>query len=171
MICLFCSNALSLFRPLGESFRFFKTADAASVEPHALGGEDAKYKHTKTGSNLDTLGGSMPSELETALQEAETVSQEAIAAKESAAHELALMRRQLLSAQTSLDEKSKALESCQSQLHAEQAKSFKLEAEIAELRKEMEKIPEMEKEIQMYRRQAQDSRKPGGIWGWVAGNE
>lgn len=123
-------------------------------------------------STMQNGGGDVQNKLAAAWKEAENASREAAAAKEAAAHELALMRRQLMAAQTSLSEKEKAHETVTSQLQEEQSKSFKLEAEIAVLRHQLQKMNELEKELEMYRRQAQESQKKGGgIWGWVGGSE
>lgn len=163
------SNALSLFRPQGDSFVVKK-----SVQPSATP-NNSNPGNGKPADNVSTMqngSGDLQTKLAAAWKEAENASREAAAAKEAAAHELALMRRQLMAAQTSLSEKEKAHEIVTSQLQEEQSKSFKLEAEIAVLRHQLQKMNELEKELEMYRRQAQESQKKGGgIWGWVGGAE
>ncbi|GMH36106.1 hypothetical protein BSKO_03974 [Bryopsis sp. KO-2023] len=164
------SNALSLFRPHGNMDGRNKASPQTPPKEDEV--NSSRSPQPKTAGER-TGGGSptdMQSKLEAAWREAENASREAAAAKESAAHELALMRRQLMSAQTSLDEKEKAFETAKAQLQAEQSKSFKLEAEIAELRHQLQNMGELEKELEMYRRQAQEAEKKGaGIWGWVGG--
>ena len=101
-----------------------------------------------------------------ARKEAEDLAREATAARESAAHELALMRRQLVSAQNALADSEKNLEEVRSGLNEEQNKNFKLEVEVAELRQKLGHMEELEKELEQFRRQAQEAAaKKGGACG------
>eukprot|EP00192_Tetraselmis_astigmatica_P008654 CAMPEP_0117679946 /NCGR_PEP_ID=MMETSP0804-20121206/18077_1 /TAXON_ID=1074897 /ORGANISM="Tetraselmis astigmatica, Strain CCMP880" /LENGTH=631 /DNA_ID=CAMNT_0005489385 /DNA_START=286 /DNA_END=2178 /DNA_ORIENTATION=- len=105
-------------------------------------------------------------QLEAARKEAEDLAREATAARESAAHELALMRRQLVSAQNALADSEKNLEEVRAGLSEEQNKNFKLEVEVAELRQKLGHMEELEREVEQFRRQAQEAeaRKGGGLW-------
>mmetsp|Transcript_3402 Transcript_3402/g.8632 ORF Transcript_3402/g.8632 Transcript_3402/m.8632 type:complete len:629 (+) Transcript_3402:121-2007(+) len=108
--------------------------------------------------------------LEAAVKEAEDMAREANTSRESAAHELALMRRQLVSAQNGLAEAEKSLEEAKGALGGEQQKVFKLEVEVAELRQRLGHMEELEKEVEMLRRQAAEASKKGtGLWGYIAG--
>uniref|UniRef100_A0A061SA78 Acyl--binding domain-containing protein 4-like n=1 Tax=Tetraselmis sp. GSL018 TaxID=582737 RepID=A0A061SA78_9CHLO len=109
--------------------------------------------------------------LEAACKEAEDMAREAAAARESAAHELALMRRQLVSAQNALAETERGLEEARASLGEEQSKNFKLEVEVAELRQKLGQMEELEKELEHLRRQAQEAKekKGSGLWGYIAG--
>jgi len=109
--------------------------------------------------------------LEAAEKEAKDLAREAAEARESAAHEMALMRRQLDSAQAALGDAEKALEETRGSLSAEQNKNFKLEVEVAELRQSLAKMSEMETELEGFRRQAQEAqaKKGTGLWGYIAG--
>lgn len=167
------SNSVSIFRPgtPGGTPATRKNVEDSTNKPEANGqvempaGLDSptdKPKEPLTEADMQT-------KLEAAWREAENAAREAAAAKETAAHELALMRRQLMTAQTSLNEKEKALEETKGQLQTEQSKSFKLEAEVAELRHKLQHMVELEKELETYRRQAQESQKGSGIWGFISG--
>lgn len=93
------------------------------------------------------------------------------AAKEHAAHEVALLRRQLTAAQASLADAEKTVEETRHQLSAEQAKTLKLEAQLAELRVQLGQVGELQKELDRYRKMASDAQKKsgGGLWGYISG--
>jgi hypothetical protein len=63
------------------------------------------------------------------------------------------------------------LEDTRSQLSSEQAKSLKLEAEVAELQEKLSLLAEQEKELQKLRQLTNESQKrgTGGIWGYISG--
>ncbi|GLC41365.1 hypothetical protein PLESTB_001019800 [Pleodorina starrii] len=122
----------------------------------------------------------LKAQLEGARHEAETAIRESAAAKESAGHELALLRKQLTAAQASLAEANKALEDTRGSLGAEQSKVLKLEAQVAELQAKLGQLGELERELEKYRRAAREAAEKeaaaaakkggGGFWGYIAGS-
>ncbi|CAD7705297.1 unnamed protein product [Ostreobium quekettii] len=171
------SNSVSIFRPgsssMGNEAGEGRPQEGAQQEAQANGrGEAPQAPQGLEGPQgvENMTEAEMQANLQSAWKESENAAREASAAKEFAATELALMRRQLLSAQTALEEKEKALEEAKTQLQAEQSKTLKLEAEAAELRHKLVAMADLEKELEAYRRAAQESQQKGsGLWGFIAG--
>ncbi|MEW5319575.1 MAG: hypothetical protein WDW38_010720 [Sanguina aurantia] len=116
--------------------------------------------------------------LEVARREAEVAIRESAAAKEGAAAELALMRKQLMGTQAQLTDVTRALESTRSTLGAalssEQSKVLRLEAEAAEAGKKLQEMAELSKELEKYQKaekeaEAKKTSSSGGLWGFIAG--
>lgn len=151
------SNAVSLFRPKEDPPPM--TLSAGSEISGRDNGRDT----------TPAVGGE--GKLEALQAKLDAAMKNAAAAKEASVNELAIMRRQLTSAHSMLQEKDAQLTQTKQQLTESETKAFKLEAELAEARNKLVKMEELEKELEVYRRQKQEvgSGKTGGIWGWVAG--
>ncbi|MEW5304949.1 MAG: hypothetical protein WDW36_007522 [Sanguina aurantia] len=116
--------------------------------------------------------------LEVARREAEVAIRESAAAKEGAAAELALMRKQLMGTQAQLTDVTRGLESTRATLGAalssEQSKVLRLEAEAAEAGKKLQEMAELSKELEKYQKaekeaEAKKNSSSGGLWGFIAG--
>mmetsp|Transcript_31138 Transcript_31138/g.69212 ORF Transcript_31138/g.69212 Transcript_31138/m.69212 type:complete len:720 (-) Transcript_31138:447-2606(-) len=110
--------------------------------------------------------------LEAARRDAEGALREAASAKESAGHELALLRKQLSAAHSALAEAQKGWEDAKAALAKESAKVLKLQAEAAEMQRQLAAVQELEKEVEAYRRaakEAESKKGSGGLWGYIAG--
>lgn len=106
-----------------------------------------------------------------------------LADKEAIAHEVSVLRRQLLTAQTTIEEKDRLIEELKNTDRQEKIEKMKLQTEIAEMKKEFEKITDLERELELYRKReaaaieqakktttgGSSSSTSGGIWGWVSG--
>ncbi|KDD73816.1 hypothetical protein H632_c1817p2, partial [Helicosporidium sp. ATCC 50920] len=105
--------------------------------------------------------------------EAEAARREALAAKESAAHEVALLRRQLASAQGGGAEIENELRETREALAAEQARRMRLEVQVAELQSLQPRLAELEQELEAARgagRAAGQGKPPAkGLWGFISG--
>jgi len=155
------SHAVSLFRPKNET----------PVHEYSLESELSSHLDSGTpkAANQGKNDGANQ-QLQRLQSKLDAVNKNAAAAKEAASQELALMRRQLVSTQAMLQEKDAALNQSKEQLSQQQAKTFRLEAEVAELRNKLDKVAELEKELKMYRQKQQVAgNTTGGLWGWVAG--
>lgn len=145
-----------------------QAAQSPTPAPHA-----ASETLSKKGSSTQVAAGSSKSaDLEAALAQAKESATKAEAAREAAMHEVALLKRQLASAQTTLAEAEKSTAGLRSQLEAESSKCFKLEVEVAELRKKLASMEELEKELEKYRLQAKEAeaaKGKGGLWGYISG--
>jgi flagellar motility protein MotE (MotC chaperone) len=65
-----------------------------------------------------------------------------------------------------------AAEESRQLLSAEQAKTLKLEAQLAELKERLEGLGELERELARYRKLENDSaaqKGSGGLWGYISG--
>lgn len=106
-------------------------------------------------------------------QELELVAGAADAAKEEAAAQINLLSQQLAAAQQRLGEAEKVAEEARSALSAEQAKTLKLETQVAELTEKLNSVQDLEKELAKYRKQeAEDTKKKassGSLWSYMAG--
>lgn len=122
----------------------------------------------------------LQAELEQAQRRAEAATAEAAAAKETAGHELALMRRQLAHAQSALAAAEKEAEGAgaraeeaQQALAAEQGRAFKLEAQVAELRQALSRTSDLERELERARNALQQmeasTKKGGGLFSYITG--
>lgn len=117
-------------------------------------------------------GGGSPNGGGAAAAGLEAARREAAAAKEAVALEVSMMRRQLGSATAALAEAERGLEAAREALAAEQQRAVALEVEAAELRQRLEGMAELEREVARYRARAvEEARKPGGIWGYITGND
>lgn len=96
---------------------------------------------------------------------------EAAAARDAASQEVLLMRRQLAAAQASLGEAERELASTRTALQNEQAKSMRIEAELAEATKKLESLATLEREAASLRKKLEVQQEPkgGGLWGYIAG--
>jgi hypothetical protein len=102
----------------------------------------------------------------------EAARREAAAAKESVSHEMAIMRRQLDSALAAQAAAEKNLDAAKEALEGEQAKSMRLEVEIASLRQQLAGMGELERELERHRqRTAQQERRGPGLWGYITGGD
>ncbi|KAI3430306.1 hypothetical protein D9Q98_004902 [Chlorella vulgaris] len=137
------------------------SAGAAAV-PLATGGSAAQPAAAAGGA-----GGS-GAEHERLRAELDAARKETAAAKEAVAQEMALMRRQLDSAQAAAADADKALEEARAALEAEQAKGVRLEVELAEARQSLERMEELDRELQKYRHSTID-KKGSGLWGYISG--
>ncbi|KAL4424739.1 hypothetical protein ABPG77_000082 [Micractinium sp. CCAP 211/92] len=108
-------------------------------------------------------------EYERKCAELEAARREAAAAKEAVAHEVAFMRRQLDTAQATAADAEKALDEARTALEAEQAKSMRLEVELAEAQQKLGRMEELERELQKYRLSSNE-KKGSGIWGYISGS-
>ncbi|KAK9868001.1 hypothetical protein WJX84_010049 [Apatococcus fuscideae] len=110
---------------------------------------------------------------EGALGEVEAARREAATAKEAAGHELALMRRQLASAQSAHAASTKEVEALRAELAAEQAKKFEMEVERSEMHRKLQQTDDLQKELDSYRRMMNEAQAKGktngGIWGYISG--
>ncbi|PRW20510.1 acyl- -binding domain-containing 4 [Chlorella sorokiniana] len=133
---------------------------AAQPQPAAA----AQRQGSGTAAELDRRA----AELERRTAELEAARREAASAREAVAHEVAIMRRQLDTAQAAAAEAEKAAEEARAALEAEQAKAMRLEVELAEARQQLGRMEELERELQKYR--LSDTEKKGsGIWGYISG--
>ena len=111
-------------------------------------------------------------QLEAAKRDAEAALREAASAKESAGHELVLLRKDLNKAHASLAEANKGLEDAKVSLSREREKVMKLEAEAAELQKKLGAASELQKEVEALRRVVKETeakKGSGGVWGYISG--
>ncbi|KAI7839120.1 hypothetical protein COHA_007124 [Chlorella ohadii] len=65
-------------------------------------------------------------------------------------------------------EAEKAAEEARAALEAEQAKSMRLEVEVAEARQELGRMEELERELQKYRL-TKEEKKGSGLWNYISG--
>lgn len=107
-------------------------------------------------------------------QELELVAGASDAAKEEAAAQINLLSQQLSAAQQRLGEAEKGAEEARSALSAEQAKTLKLETQVAELTDKLGSVQELEKELSKYRMQEAEQTKKkassGSLWSYMAGS-
>ncbi|WIA35517.1 hypothetical protein OEZ86_003944 [Tetradesmus obliquus] len=114
-------------------------------------------------------------DLAAARQELELVAGSADAAKEEAAVQINMLSRQLTGAQAQAAAAEKAAEESRQLLSAEQAKTLKLEAQLAELHERLGGLGELERELARYRKLEKDSaaaaaqKGSGGLWGYISG--
>ena len=93
------------------------------------------------------------------------------AGHESAAHELKLTRRQLASAKAALTEAEKECAAVRAQLSDEQAKTLRLEAQLAELHNDITaRATAVEDAGREATRQEPQLTPTKGIWGYIAGS-
>ncbi|KAK9844326.1 hypothetical protein WJX74_000823 [Apatococcus lobatus] len=111
--------------------------------------------------------------IEGALGEVEAARREAATAKEAAGHELALMRRQLASAQSAHAAAAREVEGLKAELAAEQAKKFEMEVQRSEMQRRLQHTDDLQKELDSYRRMMSDAqakgKSNGGLWGYISG--
>ncbi|KAL6746870.1 hypothetical protein V8C86DRAFT_1437567 [Haematococcus lacustris] len=118
----------------------------------------------------------LEAELAAAQKQAEVAVSEAAAAKEGAAHELALLRKQLAACQAQLDMAARAVEEARGASQRESSRVMRLEAEAAELQRRLAVAGEERKELEALRRQVQEAAEAaakkgsGGLWGFIAGS-
>ncbi|GFH31368.1 ACB domain-containing protein, partial [Haematococcus lacustris] len=106
-------------------------------------------------------GGNNIKELAAAQKQAEVAVSEAAAAKEGAAHELALLRKQLATCQAQLDMAARAVEEARGASQRESSRVMRLEAEAAELQRRLAVQEAAE---------AAAKKGSGGLWGFIAGS-
>ena len=98
---------------------------------------------------------------------------EAASAKESAGHELALLRKDLNKAHAFSEEASRGHEETKRSLVREREKVMKLEAEVAELNKRLGAAAELQKEVESLRRVVKEAevkaKNNAGVWGYLSG--
>eukprot|EP00887_Chlorella_sp_A99_P000351 scaffold13.g351.t1 len=170
-------NTVHVYRPEGyvvvkPPARLGGAPDAAPGVGGGMGALPAgRAASTASLEETAAAAASGAAEYERRLGEVEAARREAAAAKAAVGEEMALMRRQLDSAQAAQAEAERQLEEARAAAEEEQGKAMRLEVEVAELRRQLGRMAELEKELERYRRSESEAaqRKGSGLWGFISG--
>lgn len=160
-------NALSVFKPEPSDF-----AGVGEGGRAALAAREPEIRPAEKQPN----GAAQPSptresELDSARRMTAAALEDALSAKEAAQQEVALMRKQLSSAQAAKEVAEAGAREAREALAAEQDKSFKLEVRLSELAAQLETMAELQAEVDKYKTLLAEREKKGGagLWGYISG--
>lgn len=143
-------------------------AKLATTQPPAAAAPQPAAAATADASASGAAAAAAAAEYERKCAELEAARREAAAAKEAVAHEMAITRRQLETAQAVAAGAERALEEARAALEGEQGKAMRLEVELAEAQQKLERMEELERELEKYRLSSSE-KKGSGIWGYISG--
>jgi chromosome segregation ATPase len=95
--------------------------------------------------------------------------QDAAVAKEAMAQELALLQNQLSAAQSARASAEAQVHELTEALAKERDRAFKADCVISDLQAKLSTMDELEQELRAYKTASEQSKKAGGLWGYISG--